>query len=1074
MLAAGAIASSGGQLRIAHDRFAEAFERQTWQGCRADEAARIADILRAAGVAGDDGDRGALMLQRRIDAGLEDCPFDPWRDEFVRGAARMRTLGDARRASLFAQAAITLSATPHTPSFVTCREAVFAALDAADHAAARAHAELARTAAANEVECQEADELCAMAYRMSGDVDGAVSAAIRGLARIGIKIPRRPGLIEVLRGLFAALSRSPSRYAELPPLTGDKLAVQAPMMRAINAMGSLLYERNSALAMVLAARALPDEVIGGTAAGAASQAILCAEFGAFGRAVKWAELSDARQGADQPLRAVARQYATDFGYRYSTPRAQVGRGRPIEQLALSEGDLAAAIYSAHHALFDSLMGDGGLEQAAHEARRAIEIIERLKDKTNAPRIHAMARLVERLRSGGDLPWLIDADALAEATTGRLSNVERGLALYAAMLGVAYGAYEQVCALHAKHASAFAPSPFHSQTQHWTFLTALARLRLDLRPGAVELALLFRACKYNSHDNAHRATVIKAERARLRRHRARALALYATAIDQARRSRCLLELGMVCEAAAQGAMQLAAPESAARFTTAAADAWRRLGANGVAVARGHEAAVSSSAVTSHPVPVSNALDRLIAEKQAAERTSRAKSRFLATAGHELRTPLQGIIGLLDLPDDAHPDLAAVRARVAHLTRIVDDLMDMAAVEAGALVIRQAPFDILVALEQAIEDAGTTSEHLISALDLNMPAGGMVIGDETRLRQIVSNLVVNSLRHGQAGIVIRAALLNSGSDQVVLSFEVTDEGPGIAMEELARLFEPFEKGDPNSAGLGLGLPLARRLAHAMGGALTCDNRPGGGFASVLKVPFQTARGAGASESKVPGLNVLLVEDTVGIAHTMADWLRKAGHTVTVMHEPSSAKDAAGHQRFDAAIVDAQLARGLDGLELAASLQTLPHPPTLTVIMSAAVDNVVAARGEALRAQVIQKPVTRKTLLEALTGTPTFPTTDACPSDEAFASMARPRHEAIEEIHRHIEQSMATLERALLSGDDAAFQSEAHRLAGLAGHFGFHEIARSALALQSDPGARSANSLGSLRSAISNAFPGGRSAD
>lgn len=1066
---AGAVALDGDMARITHDRFFETFDKRRDTDTRVRHALQVADILMRAGVRADDEPRGALMLERRIEAGLATCPAVPWSALFVQGAAHMRALGDARRAGLFADAALATSGA--AVSFPAWREAVFVALDRAEHATACAHAESARRAARGLLEETEADELCTLAYRMSGRLDEAIEAALRGLKRAGVTIPSRPTPVDVAAGLAAALLRDPARFARLPVLEAEDLARHAPMMRAVNALGSLIYEHNASLAIVMASRALPDAVIGGTAAGAASQAFLCAEFGAYARAAAWARLADARQSAGQPLRAVARQYATDFGHRYAIPRAEVGRGRPVEALALAEGDLAVAIYSCQHAVFDALMSDRPLADAANEARRALAVVERLNDTTTAPRIRAIARLIDRLMHGGAEPWRLEdaGEALADAAAQGLANTERGLALYSAMLAVSYGAYEEAHALWRRHARTFATSPFHSQTQHWTFLTALARCRMNIKPGRFELWRLRHACRHNRQDDAHRLTIIEAERARLKQRRTRALALYGEAVDQARTSRCLMELAIVAEAAAEGAVTLAAEAIAQRFKAVAGHAWARLGAGGAAAARGHALSCADDA-DSTPLrlpPDGARLDQLRADTQAAQRANMAKTRFLATVGHELRTPLQGLTGLLHPPATQHIDLDAVRAGVSHLSRLVDDLMDMAAAEAGALTVRARPFDAARALERVVAEINAASPDLQTTLAMTGAPATPLHGDETRLRQIVSNLLVNALRHGGRNVAVSATFTPALDGGVTLDLEVSDEGPGIELEDLARLFEPFEKGDPRSDGLGLGLPLARRLAVAMGGALSCRNRPEGGFAAALSLPF--ARAVEDAESDVrAGQSILIVEDVDLIARTMAAWLAADGHDVVTAHDADDARRAAHGARFDVALIDRRLASADDGLGLAETLAHSDRAPGSMVIMSADVDEELLAHAKAIDARVVQKPVGRNDLAD-LVRQRARPRAIVSATDGARRLIEMSAHlglapdDLARQLKVRVDDCLAALRTARDARDLERLSGEAHRLAGLAGHFGLSSIQHRASALETADDPFDGAALTALESAV-----------
>src|SRR5262249_52971067 len=150
---------------------------------------------------------------------------------------------------------------------------------------------------------------------------------------------------------------------------------------------------------------------------------------------------------------------------------------------IAEGDLVVASYSSQHAVFDALMSERPLADAAELARSAMTKLERWRDTTTAPRVAAMAQLIHNLRFGGQTPWRLTGsfvDAHLTQAEG-LENTERGMGLYAAMLAAAFGADEHLVALHDRWAGHFDKTPFHSQSQHWVFLTGISLMKLGRRP-----------------------------------------------------------------------------------------------------------------------------------------------------------------------------------------------------------------------------------------------------------------------------------------------------------------------------------------------------------------------------------------------------------------------------------------------------------------------------------------------------------------------------------------------------------------------------------------------------------------
>lgn len=232
-------------------------------------------------------------------------------------------------------------------------------------------------------------------------------------------------------------------------------------------------------------------------------------------------------------------------------------------------------------------------------------------------------------------------------------------------------------------------------------------------------------------------------------------------------------------------------------------------------------------------------RLDAElaQDAAERANRAKSDFLTALGHELRTPLQAIggftelLGTLDLDADRRRTaLDHIAAAGTHILSMVDDVLDVARIEAGALPLALRPVELapVVAEVLAMLDPLAAAERVRLTREAP-PTAVTVLADERRLRQVLLNLVANAVRYNRAGGEVRVGWAVR-DDEVVTT--VTDTGPGIAAEHLDRLFTPFDRlGVEAGEGVGLGLPLARGLTEAMGGRLEVCSTPGGTTMTVV---------------------------------------------------------------------------------------------------------------------------------------------------------------------------------------------------------------------------------------------------
>ncbi|MCG8440458.1 MAG: ATP-binding protein, partial [Caulobacterales bacterium] len=234
---------------------------------------------------------------------------------------------------------------------------------------------------------------------------------------------------------------------------------------------------------------------------------------------------------------------------------------------------------------------------------------------------------------------------------------------------------------------------------------------------------------------------------------------------------------------------------------------------------------------------------------ADKASRAKSAFLANMSHEIRTPMNGILGMAtalareELTDTQRKRLDIITSSGDALMRIIDDVLDLSKIEAGRMEIENAPFalDELLASIEALYALRADEKGIEFAVRLAPAAETRLLGDATRIRQVLSNLISNAVKFTEAGSVEIAVGTAPASDGegIDLSFTVSDCGPGIAPDVAERLFTPFTQADVSTTrthgGTGLGLAISRQLCELMHGSISLQSEPGQGavFHAVVRV-------------------------------------------------------------------------------------------------------------------------------------------------------------------------------------------------------------------------------------------------
>jgi two-component system sensor histidine kinase/response regulator len=379
------------------------------------------------------------------------------------------------------------------------------------------------------------------------------------------------------------------------------------------------------------------------------------------------------------------------------------------------------------------------------------------------------------------------------------------------------------------------------------------------------------------------------------------------------------------------------------------------------------------------------------RAAAEAASEAKSRFLANTSHDLRTPMNAILGMIGLALDeglsptVRDDLETARDAATTLLGLLDDVLDLSRVEAGRLELESRPFLLLRTVEQVVKTLAPRACEKGLELFCEWPADvpEHVEGDPLRLRQILGNLLDNAVKFTPAGdVVVGLEVVSREKPEVVVRFSVADTGIGIAPEDQQRIFEPFLQSDASSTrehqGSGLGLAIAAGLVERMGGRIHVRSEPGRGATFDFTVPLKR-RPAPPPEAAGPALPaerwrdvpVLIVSESATgrrvLEKTLAAWSLKPE---SVADEPTALARlreaaAAGHP-FRLVLAEHRGA-GAGGLALARALKEEPALAERVILMASAVERARSPLGCAeVGAVCLEKPVLPSSLRTTVAAT------------------------------------------------------------------------------------------------------------
>jgi signal transduction histidine kinase/CheY-like chemotaxis protein len=321
------------------------------------------------------------------------------------------------------------------------------------------------------------------------------------------------------------------------------------------------------------------------------------------------------------------------------------------------------------------------------------------------------------------------------------------------------------------------------------------------------------------------------------------------------------------------------------------------------------------------------------KVKAEEATKLKSQFLANMSHEVRTPLNAIIGLTDLVletellPDQKDHLELIRGSSGSLLRILNDILDFSKIEAGKLDIEVAPFHLVNEIKSAVVPFTIAAEEkgIAFELEIEKDIPTRVLGDAARIKQVIMNLVGNSVKFTErGGVQVSVRSEPKNASEFEMQIRIQDTGIGIPKDKLKDIFQAFVQADGSTTrrfgGTGLGLSICQQLVELMEGGLSVESEYGKGSCFTVRIPFRLAPELSTPTvtistvepaRTIPPLQILLAEDNSVNQLLAVRLLEKRGHTVSCVQDGNEALDLLSKVKFDLVLMDVQMPN-LGGLE------------------------------------------------------------------------------------------------------------------------------------------------------------------
>jgi PAS domain S-box-containing protein len=457
--------------------------------------------------------------------------------------------------------------------------------------------------------------------------------------------------------------------------------------------------------------------------------------------------------------------------------------------------------------------------------------------------------------------------------------------------------------------------------------------------------------------------------------------------------------------------------------------------------------------------------LVEAKQSAEAATHAKGQFLANMSHEIRTPLTAIIGFAESlreerhhsPDELHC-LDVILSNGKHLLEIINGILDLSKIDAGALTIERTSFNLVEMIEEIrLMFAPRIAEKALSfSVKYEWPLPSQIITDPLRLKQVLINLLSNAIKFTDNGWIELTVAFDPAAKRV--SYTVADSGIGIAPEQIEKLFKPFSQANETITrqfgGTGLGLTISAHLVHALGGQIDVTSNPGHGSTFSFSIAPEFAPvprfinefpGEEAIPATAPTIlphlagKVLFADDALDNRRLVDHLLRKAGIQPMLVEDGQQAIDAALAQAFDLILLDVQMPN-VDGLTAARTLRQAGLRTPIVSLSAGALTSDVLKAIDAGCSMHLAKPFTRESFFEMLRKFLRDDATAPLPSDAVVSAKLSDDAEMNQLLVDFIDSLPVRVEDLLTAceGEDwATIEARAHKLRGSAGLYGFPDL-------------------------------------